>query len=166
MRRAIAAGVDTIEHGYGGTAEIFRAMHDKGIALCPTLAASDATSRYRGWNGSDPAPASVAENRHSFALARAAGVPICMGGDVGVFSHGQNAREMELMAAGGMTPVQVLVAATSGNAKAFHIGEKVGAVKAGMLADLIAVGDDPTRDVAAVRDVRLVVKGGVVMKGP
>src|SRR4051794_26924855 len=121
MRRAIAAGVDTIEHGYGGTHEIFRAMHDKGIALCPTLAASDAVSRYRGWNGSDPAPAAVEENRHSFALARAAGVPMCMGGDVGVFAHGENAREMELMAAGGMPPAQVLIAATSGNARAFHL---------------------------------------------
>jgi len=166
MRRAIAAGVDTIEHGYDGTAEIFKAMHDKGIALCPTLAASDGVAHYRGWNGADPAPASVEDNRHSFALARAAGVPICMGGDVGVFSHGQNAREMELMVAGGMPPAQVLIAATSGNARAFHIGDKVGAVKAGMLADLIAVGGDPTREVAAVRDVRLVVKGGVVVKGP
>jgi len=91
---------------------------------------------------------------------------MCMGGDVGVFSHGQNAREMELMVAGGMPPAQVLIAATSGNARAFHIGDKVGAVKAGMLADLIAVGSDPTRDVAAVRDVRLVVKGGLVVKGP
>jgi len=166
MRRAIAAGVDTIEHGYGGTPEIFKAMHDKGITLCPTLAASDAVARYRGWNGADPAPAGVEENRHSFALARAAGVPMCMGGDVGVFSHGQNAREMELMVAGGMPAAQVLIAATSGNARAFHIGDKVGAVKAGMLADLIAVGGDPTRDVAAVREVRLVVKGGVVVKGP
>ena len=165
MRRAIAAGVDTIEHGYGGTAEVFKAMHDKGIALCPTLAASDAVSRYRGWNGTDPTPAAVEENRHSFALARAAGVPMCMGGDVGVFSHGENAREMELMAAGGMPPVQVLIAATSGNARAFHL-DKVGAVKVGLLADLVAVGGDPTRDVAAVRDVRLVVKGGVVVKGP
>ncbi|MEO9133330.1 MAG: amidohydrolase family protein [Sphingomonas sp.] len=166
MRRAIAAGVDTIEHGYGGTPDIFKAMHDKGIALCPTLAASDAVAHYRGWNGADPAPASVEENRHSFALARAAGVPMCMGGDVGVFSHGQNTRELELMAAGGMPPAQVLIAATSGNARAFHIGDKVGAVKVGMLADLIAVDGDPTRDVAAVRDVRLVVKGGVVVKGP
>lgn len=165
MRRAIAAGVDTIEHGYGGTAEIFRAMHDKGITLCPTLAASDAVSRYRGWNGSDPTPAAVEENRHSFALARAAGVPMCMGGDVGVFAHGENAREMELMAAGGMPAAQVLIAATSGNAKAFHLDGKVGAVKVGLLADLIAVGGDPTRDEAAVRDVRLVVKGGVVVKG-
>ena len=166
MRRAIAAGVDTIEHGYGGTPEIFKAMAAKGIALCPTLAASDAVARYRGWNGADPAPASVTESRKSFALARAAGVTICMGGDVGVFAHGENAREMELMAAGGMPTPQVLIAATSGNARAFHLDGKIGAVKPGLLADLIAVSGDPTRDVAAVRDVRLVIKGGVVVKGP
>jgi imidazolonepropionase-like amidohydrolase len=166
MRRAIAAGVDTIEHGYGGTAEVFKAMAAKGIALCPTLAASDAVARYRGWKGADPAPAGVTESRKSFALARAAGVPMCMGGDVGVFTHGDNVREMELMAAGGMPPAQVMIAATSGNARAFHLETKLGAVKAGLLADLIAVGGDPTRDVAAARDVRLVIKGGVVVKGP
>jgi imidazolonepropionase-like amidohydrolase len=166
MRRAIAAGVDSIEHGYGGTAEVFRAMAAKGIALCSTLAASDAVARYRGWKGGDPAPAGVTESRKSFALARAAGVPMCMGGDVGVFTHGENAREMELMAAGGMPPAQVMIAATSGNARAFHLDARLGAVKAGLLADLIAVGGDPTRDVAAWRDVRLVIKGGVVVKGP
>jgi len=166
MRRAVAAGVDTIEHGYGGTLEIFKAMAAKGIALCPTLAASDAVAHYRGWNGADPAPASVAESRKSFALARAAGVPMCVGGDVGVFAHGENAREMELMAAAGMPAAQVLVAATSGNAKAFHLDGKLGAIKAGLLADLIAVNGDPTQAIAAVRDVRLVIKGGVVVKGP
>jgi imidazolonepropionase-like amidohydrolase len=166
MRRAIAAGVDTIEHGYGGTAEIFKAMHDKGIALCPTLAASDAVARYRGWKGNAPVPAGVVENRNSFKLAMAAGVPICMGGDVGVFAHGQNAREMELMAADGMAPAQVLIAATSGNARYFHIADKVGTLKPGLYADLIAVGGDPTRAIAAVRDVRLVIRNGQVVKGP
>lgn len=166
MRRAIAAGVDTIEHGYGGTAEVFRAMAARGIALCPTLAASDAVARYRGWKGTEPAPAAVTESRKSFALARGTGVPMCMGGDVGVFRHGENAREIELMAAGGMPAAQVMIAATSGNARAFHLETKLGAVKAGLLADLIAVGGDPTRDVAAARDVRLVIKGGVVVKGP
>ena len=166
MRRAIAAGVDSIEHGYGGTAEVFRAMAAKGIALCPTLAASDAVARYRGWKDADPAPAGVSESRKSFALARAAGVPMCMGGDVGVFTHGDNVHEMELMAAGGMPAAQVMIAATSGNARAFHLDARLGAVKAGLLADLIAVGGDPTRDVAAARDVRLVIKGGVVVKGP
>jgi imidazolonepropionase-like amidohydrolase len=166
MRRAIAAGVDTIEHGYGGTAAIFKAMHDKGIALCPTLAASDAVAHYRGWNGQEPAPESVQQNRRSFQMARAAGVPICMGGDVGVFAHGQNAREMELMQAAGMPAAEVLIAATSGNAHAFHIDDRLGTVKAGLLADLVAVDGDPTRDVAAVRSVKLVMKGGEIFRAP
>ncbi len=163
MRRAIAAGVDTIEHGYGGTAEIFRAMHDKGIALCSTLAASDAVARYRGWNGREPAPAGVEENRRSFRRALAAGVPICMGGDVGVFAHGENVREMELMQAAGMAPLQVLIAATSGNARILHLGE-VGSLKPGLLADVVAVAGDPTRDVAAARAIQLVMKGGVLVR--
>jgi imidazolonepropionase-like amidohydrolase len=164
MRRAIAAGVDTIEHGDGGTADIFRAMHDRGIALCPTLAAGDAIARYRGWNGSAPAPDMVAESSRSFRLALKAGVAMCVGGDVGVFAHGQNAREMELMAADGMTAAQVLIAATSGNARIFGIDGKVGTLKAGMLADLVAVTGDPTRDIAAVRAVRLVMKNGQLVR--
>jgi imidazolonepropionase-like amidohydrolase len=166
MRRAIAAGADTIEHGYGGTREIFAAMAAKHIALCPTLAASDAVSRYRGWKGGDPVPEAVAQNRASFALARAAGVPMCMGGDVGVFAHGDNAREMLLMVAAGMPAPQVLIAATSGNARYFHLEDRVGAVKAGLFADLIAVQGDPTRDIAAVRAVRWVMKGGQIVRQP
>jgi imidazolonepropionase-like amidohydrolase len=165
MRRAIAAGVDTIEHGYGGTPEIFKAMHDKGIALCPTLAAPDAIARYHGWNGADPAPESVAASRRSFRLALAADVSICAGGDVGVFPHGDNARELVLMAAAGMAPAQVLIAATSGNARILHIADKVGAIRPGLLADLIAVSGDPTHDISAVRHVTLVVRGGVPVKG-
>lgn len=165
MRRAILAGADTIEHGYGGTAEVFRLMKQRGVGLCPTLAASDAVSRYRGWDGSEPAPQAVLDNRRSFAAALAAGVAMCMGGDAGVFAHGQNPREMELMAAGGMTPAQVLVAATSGNARIFGLPDR-GAVRPGLLADLIAVDGDPTRDVSAVRNVRLVVKGGSIIRTP
>ncbi|THD37313.1 MAG: amidohydrolase family protein [Sphingomonas sp.] len=164
MRRAVAAGVDTIEHGYGGTPEIFAAMAAKGIALCPTLAAPDAVARYRGWNGAEPAPASVLLNRSSFALAMKAGVHICMGGDVGVFAHGQNAREMELMAAAGMPAPQVLIAATWGNARWLRMDGKLGAVKVGLLADLVAVEGDPTADIAAVRRIALVMKGGTVMR--
>lgn len=162
MRRAIAAGADTIEHGYGGTSEIFRAMAARGIVLCPTLAASDAVSRYRGWAGGDPVPNAVAESRTAFALARAAGVPMCVGGDVGVFAHGENAREMTLMAAAGMPAVQVLIAATSGNARAFHLADR-GQIKAGLLADLVAVHGDPTRNIAAIIHVAWVMKGGSVV---
>lgn len=163
MRRAIAAGVDTIEHGYGGTPEIFASMAAQHIALCPTLAASDATSRYRGWNGSEPAPPAVLLNRKSVRLAIDAGVPICVGGDVGVFAHGSNARELELLAAAGLTPAQVLIAATSGNARWLHLSDRLGAVKPGLLADLVAVAGDPTADITAVRRIRLVMKGGAVV---
>jgi len=163
MRRAVAAGVDSIEHGYGGTPAIFKAMHDHDIALCPTLAASDAVARYRGWKGVEPAPAAVLANRRSFRLAVAAGVPICMGGDVGVFPHGSNAREMELMQAAGMSAAAVAIAATAGNAHIFGIGDKVGRIAPGLLADMVAVDGDPTRDIAAVRSVRLVMKGGRII---
>ena len=163
MRRAIAAGVDTIEHGNEGTAEIFRAMHDKNIAFCPTLSAVDAIAHYRGWDGKAPIPAGVAQSIEAFRLAMAAGTPICVGGDVGVFAHGTNAREMEQMAAAGMTPAAVLIAATSGYARYFHLGDRLGRVHAGMLADLVAVTGDPTRDISAVRHVTLVMKGGAIV---
>ena len=163
MRRAIAAGADTIEHGYGGTPEIFRAMAAKGIYLCPTLAAADAVARYGGWTGADPVPAGVATSRAGFAAALAAKVPMCAGGDVGVFAHGDNARELELMVASGMTPAAVMTAATSGNARAFHVADRVGAVKPGLYADLVALRGDPTRDIGATWRVALVMKGGAVI---
>jgi imidazolonepropionase-like amidohydrolase len=164
MRRAVLAGVDTIEHGYGGTAEIFKMMAARGIALCPTIAASEAYARYfQHWNGQEPAPESVQENRRSFRLAMQAGVPICMGGDVGVYMHGQNWLEMEAMQRAGMPPAQVLISATSRNAHIFHLTDR-GEVKPGLLADLVAVDGDPTRDVSAVVHVRLVMKGGQIVR--
>jgi len=165
MRRAAIAGVDTIEHGYGGTPEVFKLMHDKGIALCPTLGASEAYARYfQGWNGQEPAPESVQENRRSFQLAMKSGVKICMGGDVGVFAHGKNWLEMEAMQHAGMPAAQVMIAATSGNAAIFHLTDR-GAIRPGLLADLVAVDGDPTRDVSAVEHVRLVMKGGKIVRG-
>ena len=166
MRRAVLAGADTIEHGNAGTPEVFRLMREHGTALCPTLAATDATSRYRGWNGTTPEPEAVREHRASFAAALAAGVTICMGGDSGVFAHGDNAREMELMVQYGMRAADVLIAATSGNARIFHIADRVGAIRPGLLADLVAVDGDPTRDISAVRSVRLVMKGGELVREP
>ena len=164
MRRAILAGADTIEHGYNGTAEVFKLMHDRGVALCPTIAASEAYARYfEKWTGQEPAPESVQQNRRSFQLAMKTGVPICMGGDVGVYTHGQNWLEMDAMRRAGMAPAQVLIAATSGNARIFHLTDR-GQVKPGLLADLVAVDGDPTRDIGAVRNVRLVMKGGQIVR--
>jgi imidazolonepropionase-like amidohydrolase len=164
MRRAILAGVDTVEHGYGGTPEIFKMMHDRAIALCPTIAASEAYARYfQHWNGEEPAPESVQENRRSFRMAMEAGVPICMGGDVGVFPHGRNWLEMEAMERAGMGAPQVMIAATSGNAHIFHLSDR-GAIKPGLLADLVAVDGDPTHDVSAVERIRFVMKGGQIVR--
>lgn len=164
MRRAILAGVDTIEHGYGGTAELFKMMHDRGIGYCPTLGASDAYARYfQNWNGGEPAPASVAANRHAFQLAMKAGVRICMGGDVGVFPHGKNWLEMEAMQRAGMPAAQVMIAATSGNASIFHLSDR-GQIKPGLLADIDAFEGDPTRDISVVEHVRFVMKGGKIAK--
>ena len=164
MRRAVLAGADTIEHGYNGTAEVFKMMHDRGVALCPTIAASEAYARYfQHWDGREPAPESVQENRRSFQLAMKAGVPICMGGDVGVYTHGQNWLEMDAMQRAGMSAAEVLIAATSGNAHIFRLTDR-GQVKPGLLADLVAVDGDPTKDVSAVRNVRFVMKGGQIVR--
>jgi imidazolonepropionase-like amidohydrolase len=166
MRRAVLAGADTIEHGYGGTAEIFKMMHDRGVALCPTIAASEAYARYfQHWDGREPAPESVQENRRSFQLAMKAGVPICMGGDVGVYTHGQNWLEMDAMQRAGMSSPEVLISATSRNAHIFRLSDR-GQVKPALLADLIAVDGDPTKDISAVRSVRFVMKGGQIVRGP
>ena len=166
MRRAIAAGADTIEHGYGGTAEIFASMRAKSVSYCPTLAASDAVSRYGGWTGAGPVPAAVVASREALKLARAAGVSICVGGDVGVFAHGHNAREMDLLASAGMPVAEVLIAATSGNARALGMGGRIGQIKPGMFADLIAVSGNPLREISAIQSVRLVIKNGRVVRTP
>ncbi len=162
MRRAILAGVATIEHGDAGTPEVFRLMRQRGVGYCPTLAAGEAYATYfEAWEkGKKPVPASVVAKQRSFRAALEAGVPICFGGDVGVFPHGDNVRELELMVEYGMTPLAALRAATSGNARLFHLDDQVGRIAPGMVADLVAVDGDPTRDIAALRRVRAVLTSG------
>jgi imidazolonepropionase-like amidohydrolase len=162
MRRAILAGVHTIEHGDEGTAEIFKLMKEKGVALCPTLAAGEAISSYYNWKkGLDPDPENVRKKHISFAEALKAGVTICMGGDVGVFAHGDNAREMVLMVEYGMKPIDVLRSATSVNAEVFGL-TKLGNIKTGYLADIIAVNGNPADDINKVKQVRFVMKDGAI----
>jgi imidazolonepropionase-like amidohydrolase len=163
MRRAVLAGVKTIEHGDGGTPEVWKLMAERKVGLCPTLAAGDATAQYAGWNkGTDPEPARITEKRKTFKAALDAGVPICFGGDVGVYAHGDNVRELEMLVDYGMTAKQAVLAATSGNAAILGLDDR-GAIRAGLLADLIAVEGDPTKDIGALRRVKMVMKGGVVV---
>ena len=165
MRRAIMAGVTTIEHGDDGTEEVFKMMKEKGIALCPTLAAGAAILQYRGWKkGIDPEPQSIINKRKSFQLALKEGVTICMGGDVGVFAHGDNAREMEMMVEYGMKPIDVLKSATSINADVFGYGNKIGRIKKGLFADIIAVDGDPSVDIKNIRKIKMVMKDGIIYK--
>lgn len=163
MRRSIEAGVATIEHGDNGTPEIFTRMKEKGIALCPTLAAGDAIEQYGGWKkGTDPEPDKIRKKRESFQAALTAGVTICMGGDIGVYTHGDNVREMEMMVAYGMKPLNVLRSATSVNADVFRISEQVGRIKPGLLADIVVVDGNPLQNISQLRKVRLVMKEGVI----
>lgn len=165
MRRCVLAGVETIEHGDGGTPEVFQLMAEKGVALCPTLAAGDAILQYRGWRkGIESDPQRIVQKKLSFKQALEAGVKICFGGDVGVFTHGDNARELEMMVEYGMKPVEALKSATSVNADIFHYANQIGRVKAGLLADLIAVEGNPIQNIKDIRKVKLVMKGGEIVK--
>jgi len=162
MRRATLAGVETIEHGDGGTPEVFKLMAEHHVALCPTLAAGYSTAQYAGWNGKAPEPQGIQRKRASFKAALDAGVTILSGSDVGVFTHGENAKEIELMVDYGMSKVDALKSATSVAGRVLHM--EIGEVKTGMLADLIAVDGDPISDIGSLRRVKFVMKGGTIYK--
>jgi imidazolonepropionase-like amidohydrolase len=166
IERAALAGVRTIEHGDEGTLETFRLMAERDVAFCPTVAAGDATQQYAGWKkGVDPEPQRIRAKRASFEAAMRSGVKLCFGGDVGVYSHGDNVRDLEIMVEYGLAPDAALHIATAGNADIFDLADR-GRIRPGLLADLVAVRGNPTRDVSALRQVVLVMKGGVVVRGP
>ncbi|MEO8192425.1 MAG: amidohydrolase family protein [Gemmatimonadales bacterium] len=165
MRRATEAGAKTIEHGDDGTLEVFRLMARKGVAYCPTLAASEAVASYRGWKkGADPIPVAVAQKHKAFSAALASGVTICTGSDAGVFTHGDNVRELELMSEYGMKPVDVIRSATSITAKVLGMEATIGRIAPGLRADIVAVAGDPTSSISAIRNVRFVMKDGTVYR--
>jgi imidazolonepropionase-like amidohydrolase len=165
IRRAVLAGAETIEHGDFIDLEVGKLMKEFKVTYFPTIAAVDMITQYRGWKkGVDPDPANVVNKKKSFRAALEAGVTIGLGGDVGVYHHGNNVLEMELMVEYGMLPLQVLKAATSVNARAFHLEEQLGFVREGMKADLIIVTGDPSLDISALRQVRFVMKDGVVYR--
>ncbi|MEI9919120.1 MAG: amidohydrolase family protein [Bacteroidota bacterium] len=165
MRRAILAGVSTIEHGDNGTPEIFALMKEKGVALCPTIFAGYSVAKYRGWQpGSFPEPAGVVQKKISYKQALDAGVTICAGGDVGVFTHGENYRELEMMTEYGMAADAVLRSATSVNADVFGLTNMIGRIKQDLKADILVVQGDPTKNISDLRKVRFVMKDGVVYR--
>ena len=163
MRRAILAGVDTIEHGYGGSPATFALMQLKGIAYLPTLMAAQSISRYRGEYVPGGAPsARMEEAARAFGFARAAGVVIGCGSDVGVFAHGDNLGELDSMAKLGMRAEDALTAATAVNANILRREGELGQVREGFLADLIAVDGDPLADLAVLAAPKLVMQAGAV----
>lgn len=165
MRRAILAGVETIEHGDGGTEEIFKMMKEKGTALCPTIAAGEAVSQYKGWQkGTRPEPDRITQKRVSFKAALKSGVTICMGGDVGVFAHGDNVREMELMVEYGMDALSAMRSATSVNARVFHLEKETGKIVPGLRADIVIINGNPTRQISDLRKIEWVMKDGIIYK--
>jgi imidazolonepropionase-like amidohydrolase len=164
MRRAVLAGVETIEHGFHADPGVLRLMRQHGTALVPTLSALESSWKRHGWHPGDPEPPDAREIHEIFAEALRDGVAIVNGSDMGVFPHGEGAHEIELLVRFGMKPADALRAATSVAAKALHLEDRVGLVRVGMLADLAAFEGDPVKDVAALRKVRFVMKGGAVYR--
>ncbi len=164
IRRAVLAGVKTIEHGYEASDEVLALMKQRGVALCPTLAAAEAYEIYAGWKTGTPEPERLRRTRETFARALKSGVIIANGSDVGVFPHGENIRELELLVAWGMSPADALRAATATAAKVLGREADIGRIAVGAQADLVAVRGNPLANVQSLKNPVVVIKNGRVEK--
>src|SRR6266700_1992464 len=169
-REAIEAGVDSIEHGSFMKPQTVALMKQKGTFLTPTLMASEyIMSKIDRYPPTLQAKARAAYNARSemFRNALKMGVKISFGTDAAVFPHGQNAKEFKLMVDLGMTPVDALRSATANDAELLGIGQRVGTLEKGKLADIIAMPGDPSQDITATERVSFVMKEGkIIRNGP
>lgn len=172
MKRAVLAGVDSIEHGTFMTDEIMTLMKQKGTYFVPTNLAGEWVAEQTKKPGYFPEvvrPKAAAIGpviRETFQKAHAAGVKIAFGTDTGVSAHGDNAREFELMVAGGMPPMKTIQSATLTAAQLLKIDDRLGTLEPQKLADVVAVKGNPLTDIKAMHDVVFVMKEGVVFKSP
>jgi imidazolonepropionase-like amidohydrolase len=172
MRRAVVAGVDSIEHGTFMTDEVMKLMIERGTYWVPTNMAGEwvaEKSKEKGYFPDVVRPKAAAigpRMRETFARGYKAGVKIAFGTDSGVSPHGDNAREFELMVEGGMKPMEAIQSATLTAAKLLKIDDRLGTVEAGKTADLVAVEGNPLENIGLLRDVKFVMKEGTVYKGP
>ncbi len=165
MKRAILAGVRTIEHGYEGDIAIFRLAASEEIFFCPTLATVEAYARYQGWNNQNEGePKSVQSARKMIAIAIESGVAIANGSDIGVFPHGEGVRELELLVDYGLKPFQAIQSATTVAANALHLDKQIGKLQPGFIADIIAVSGNPLQNIRSLRNIKMVMKEGIIYR--
>jgi imidazolonepropionase-like amidohydrolase len=172
MKRAVLAGVDSIEHGTFMTDEVIELMREKGTYWVPTNMAGEwVAEKAKDPDYFPPVVRAKAATigpviRATFKKAHAAGVKIAFGTDSGVSAHGDNAREFELMVEGGMPPMKAIQSATREAARLLRIEDRLGTLEEKKLADIVAVEGNPLDDIRAMRKVVFVMKDGVVFKNP
>ncbi len=172
MKRAVAAGITTIEHGTLMTEEVMDLMVKKGTYYVPTISAGKYVYEKAKIPGFFPelvVPKALAigpQIQKTFGKAYKRGVKIAFGTDAGVFPHGENGKEFGYMVEAGMPAMKAIQSATIVNASVLKQASEFGAIKAGLLADIIAVEKDPTKDIHTMEEVVFVMKGGKVYKQP